>query len=227
MRILVVEDNKNLARAIQRGLTEHGYGVDVCHLGQEAEELAASEPYDLVILDVMLPDGDGVVVCRNLRRRKVSSYVLLLTALSATSDKISGLEAGADDYLTKPFEFEELMARVRALLRRGKASESVKLEYRGLQLDLLKREVRRDGVKIPLRTKEMSLLELLMRNAERVVDRTTIAQKVWDMNHEPSSNVIDKYVSSLRQKIDRGFERSLIHTVVGTGYRLGQADEHH
>ena len=175
----------------------------------------------------MLPDGDGVVVCRNLRRRKVSSYVLLLTALSATSDKISGLEAGADDYLTKPFEFEELMARVRALLRRGKASESVKLEYRGLQLDLLKREVRRDGVKIPLRTKEMSLLELLMRNAERVVDRTTIAQKVWDMNHEPSSNVIDKYVSSLRQKIDRGFERSLIHTVVGTGYRLGQADEHH
>ena len=199
----------------------------MCHLGQEAEELAASEPYDLVILDVMLPDGDGVVVCRNLRRRKVSSYVLLLTALSATSDKISGLEAGADDYLTKPFEFEELMARVRALLRRGKASESVKLEYRGLQLDLLKREVRRDGVKIPLRTKEMSLLELLMRNAERVVDRTTIAQKVWDMNHEPSSNVIDKYVSSLRQKIDRGFERSLIHTVVGTGYRLGQADEHH
>jgi len=225
VRILVVEDNRTLAGAIQRGLTEHGHSVDACHLIQEAEERVASELYDLVILDVMLPDGDGIVLCRNLRRRKVSTYVLLLTALSSTSEKISGLEAGADDYLTKPFEFEELMARVRALLRRGKASESIRLEYQGLQLDLLKREVRRDGQRIPLRAKEMALLEVLMRNAERVVDRTTIAQTVWEMNYEPSSNVIDKYVSSLRQKIDRGFERSLIHTVVGTGYRLGHEDE--
>ena len=224
MRILIVEDNKNLARAIRRGLMEHGYVADVCHSSQEAEELASSEAYDLVILDVMLPDGDGVVVCRNLRRRKVSTYVLLLTALSATSEKISGLEAGADDYLTKPFEFEELMARVRALLRRGKPSESVKLEFRGLKLDLLKREVHRDGVKLYLRPKEMALLELLMRNPDRVVDRTTIAHKVWDMNYEPSSNVIDKVVSALRQKIDQRRERPLIHTVVGTGYRLGRAD---
>jgi DNA-binding response OmpR family regulator len=178
-----------------------------------------------VILDVMLPDRDGMSVCRNLRRRKVSTHVLLLTALSATAEKVNGLESGADDYLTKPFEFEELMARVRALLRRGKASAAVLLEYGGLQLDLLRREVRRDGQKIFLRAKEMAVLEILMRNAERVVDRTTIAQKVWDMNYEPSSNLIDKYVSSLRQRIDKDFAQPLIHTVVGTGYRLGRADD--
>jgi DNA-binding response OmpR family regulator len=225
VRILVVEDNKNLAQAIQRGLMEHGYGVDLCHLGQEGEDLAASESYDLVILDVMLPDRDGMVVCRNLRRRKVSTYILLLTALSSTTEKIGGLEAGADDYLTKPFEFDELMARIRALLRRGKPAESILLEYEGLQFDLLKREVRRDGQRVRLRAKEMSLLELLMRNADRVVDRTTISRKVWDINNEPTSNVIDKYVSALRQKIDKGFERPLIHTVVGTGYRLGRSDD--
>jgi two-component system OmpR family response regulator len=151
----------------------------------------------------------------------VATYVLLLTALSATTDKIGGLEAGADDYLTKPFDFEELLARIRALLRRGTGTEAVKLEYHGLQLDLLRREVRRDGQRIVLRAKEMAVLELLLRNAERVVDRTTISQKIWDMNSEPSSNVIDKYVSALRQKIDRGYGRPLIHTVVGTGYRLG------
>jgi DNA-binding response OmpR family regulator len=225
VRILVVEDNKNLAQAIQRGLVEHGYGVDVCHSVEEADGLAVSGHYDLLVLDVMLPDGDGVTLCRNLRRRKVSAFVLLLTALSATSEKIGGLDAGADDYLTKPFDFEELVARVRTLLRRGTASEAIKLEYQGLQLDLLKREVRRDGQKIALRAKEMSLLELLMRNADRVVDRTTIAQKVWDMNYEPSSNVIDKYVSALRRKIDRDFQHTLIHTVVGTGYRFGAADD--
>jgi DNA-binding response OmpR family regulator len=224
VRILVVEDNKTLAQAIARGLREHGYGVDIAYGGEEGEELAASVPYDLVILDVMLPDRDGVAVCRNLRRRKVTTYVIILTALSATAERVVGLEAGADDYLTKPFEFEELLARVRALLRRGKASESVLLEYRGLQLDLLKRAVHRDGQRIQLRGKEMALLELLLRNAERVVDRTTIQQKVWDINAEPSSNVIDKYVSALRQKIDRDFEEPLIHTVVGTGYRLGRPD---
>ena len=224
MRILVVEDNKTLAQAIARGLREHGYGVDVANLGAEGEELASSVPYDLVVLDVMLPDRDGVAVCRNLRRRKVSTYVLLLTGLSATAEKVGGLESGADDYMTKPFEFEELLARVRALLRRGKASEAVLLEYHGLSLDLLKREVRRDGQRIHLRAKEMALLELLMRNTERVVDRTTISQKVWDMNSEPTSNVIDKYVSALRRKIDHDFAEPLIHTVVGTGYRLGRPE---
>ncbi len=225
VRFLVVEDNCDLASAIQRGLTEHGYSVDVAHSGVEGEDLAATEPYDLVVLDVMLPDRDGVQVCRNLRRRKVSSYVLMLTALSGTPDKVSGLDAGADDYLTKPFEFEELVARIRALLRRGKASESVRLEYNGLELDLLKRQVRRDGHKIRLRAKEFALLEFFMRNTDRVVDRMTIAQKVWDINFEPSTNLIDVYVSSLRKKIDKDYGRPLIHTVVGMGYRFGAAEE--
>ncbi len=225
MRLLVVEDNPDLALAIRRGLVEHGYGVDVVHSGVQGEELAASEPYDLVILDVMLPDRDGVHVCRNLRRRNVATYVLMLTALSATPDKISGLDAGADDYLVKPFEFEELVARIRALLRRGKASEAYRLEYDGLVLDLLRRAVRRDGQKIKLRAKEFALLEFFMRNADRVVDRMTIAQKVWDINYEPSSNLIDVYVSALRKKIDRDYERPLIHTVVGMGYRFGAGEE--
>ena len=218
VRILVVEDNQHLALALRSGLEEHGFSVDVAHRCAEAEELTASEQYDLLVLDVMLPDGDGVALCRNLRRRRVSTYVLMLTGLSATSEKVAGLGAGADDYLTKPFEFEELVARIRALLRRGQPSEAVLLEVEGLRLDLLRREVSRDGHRILLRGKEMALLELLMRNAGRVVERTIIAQKLWDVSYEPTSNTIDKCVSSLRQKIDRGFEPPLIHTVRGAGY---------
>jgi DNA-binding response OmpR family regulator len=225
MRILVIEDNPDLASAIARGLREQGYGVDVVMKGYEGEELAAVEPYDLVILDVMLPDRDGVDVCRNLRRRKVASYILMLTALSATEDKIAGLDAGADDYLTKPFDFEELVARIRALLRRGKASEATRLEHAGLEIDLLRRAVRRDGQAIKLSAKEYALLEFLMRNPDRVLDRMTIAQKVWDISYEPSSNVIDVYISALRKKVDRDFETPLIHTVVGMGYRFGRPRE--
>jgi len=224
MRLLVVEDNRDLASAIRRGLEEHGYGVDVAHTGVEGEELAATEPYDLVILDVMLPDRDGIEVCRNLRRRKVSSFVLMLTALSGTTEKVTGLDAGADDYLTKPFEFQELMARIRALLRRGQGSEAVRLVYNGLELDLLKRQVRRDGHKIKLRAKEFALLEFFMRNPDRVLDRMTITQKVWDISYEPATNVIDVYVSALRKKIDKDFPRPLFHTVVGMGYRFGEAE---
>ena len=226
MRILIIEDNPGMAAAIQQGLVRHGYSVEVAHTGYEGEEMAASEPFDVIVLDVMLPDRDGVDVCRNLRRRKVSTYVLMLTALSGTADKVSGLDAGADDYLSKPFEFEELVARIRALLRRGNPSEASRLEYGGVELDLLQRRVLRDGTKIRLSAKEFALLEFLMRNVDRVVDRTTIMQKVWDINYEPSSNVIDVYISSLRKKLDRQFERPLIHTVVGTGYRFGEAEEH-
>jgi DNA-binding response OmpR family regulator len=221
VRILLVEDNEGLAQVIQRGLQQQGFNVDVAHLGRQGEDLAASEEYDLVILDVMLPDHDGMQLCRNLRRLGVSSYVLMLTALSATSQKIAALEMGADDYLTKPFEFPELLARIRALLRRGTAADSVQLAYGGIEMDLRKREVRRDGKRISLRPKELAVLEILLRSADRVVDRMTIAQKVWDMNDEPSSNAIDKCVSSLRKKVDRGFARRLIHTIVGSGYRLG------
>lgn len=225
MRILVVEDNPDMAAAIRQGLKENGYSVDVTHKGFEGEELAATEPYDLVILDVMLPDRDGIDLCRNLRRRNVASFILMLTALSNTEQKIAGLDAGADDYLTKPFEFDELLARIRALLRRGTPSEAIKLEFGGLEVDLLKRRVHRDGHKLKLSAKEFALLEFLMRNQDRVVDRMTIAQKVWDINFEPSSNVIDVCISSLRKKVDRDFESPLIHTVVGMGYRFGPPEQ--
>jgi len=225
VRILVVEDNPDMAAALQQGLRENGYSVDVAHRGYEAEDLAATEPYDLVILDLMLPDRDGIEVCRNLRRREVGSYVLMLTALSSKKSTIAGLDAGADDYLTKPFEFDELLARIRALLRRGKATEATRLKFGGLKMDLLRRRVERDGHKIKLSAKEFSLLEYLMRNPDRVIDRTTITQKVWDINFEPASNVVEVCISSLRKKIDRDFERPLIHTLIGMGYRFGEPEQ--
>jgi DNA-binding response OmpR family regulator len=224
MRVLIIEDNPKMATAIQRGLTAHGYAADACHTGYEGEELAAIEPYDMVILDVMLPDRDGVDVCRNLRRRDIKKPVLILTALSGMHDKVAGLDAGADDYLTKPFEFEELLARVRALLRRGEASEGRTLRCEDLELDLYTRTADRAGEAYELSNKEFGLLEYLMRNPNRVLSRTQIAEKVWDMNFEPGSNVIDVYISSLRKKIDRGFERELIHTIKGAGYRFGVMD---
>lgn len=225
MRILVVEDNPDMATAIRQGLKENGYSVDIAHKGYEGEYLATSEPYDLIVLDVMLPDRDGVELCRNLRRQEVATCILMLTALSGTSDKVKGLDAGADDYLTKPFEFEELLARIRALLRRGEASEASKIEFGGIELDLISRRVKRDDQPIKLSAKEFSLLEFLMRNPDRVLDRITIAQKVWDINFEPTSNVIDVSISSLRKKIDKAFDRPLIHTVVGMGYRFGEPEE--
>jgi DNA-binding response OmpR family regulator len=221
MRILIIEDNPKMATAIQRGLREHGYAPDVCHSGFEGEDLAGIEPYDLIILDVMLPDRDGVDVCRNLRRRNIKTPVIMLTALSSTDDKVAGLDAGGDDYLTKPFEFEELLARVRALLRRGEAQEGRTLTCENLELDLYTRTAKRGDQDHELSNKEFALLEYLMRNPNRVLSRTQIAEKVWDMNFEPGSNVIDVYVSSLRKKIDRGHETELIHTIKGAGYRFG------
>jgi len=221
LRILVVEDNKNLAQAIQRGLNEHGYVVEVCHSGVDAEDLAASSPYDLVILDVMLPDRDGVELCRSLRKRSIATPVLMLTSLSSTRHKVDGLDAGADDYLTKPFEFDELVARARALLRRGQATPADRLTYGDLELDLLRRSVQRQGTSVQLSAKEFALLEFLVRNAEQVHSRMTISQKVWDMRYEPTSNLVDVYICSLRKKIDRDFTPPLIHTVIGYGYRLG------
>jgi DNA-binding response OmpR family regulator len=221
MRILVVEDNPKMASAIQTGLSEQGWTVDMVHTGFEGEEKAAEGAYDVIVLDLMLPDRDGIEVCRNLRRRGVRTPLLILTALSGTSQKVTGLDAGADDYLAKPFEFEELVARVRALLRRGQATESRTLRYEDLELDLAKRSASRAGIKIKLSPKEFSLLEFLMRNPNRVLPRMTIVEKVWDMNYEPSSNVIDVYISALRKKIDRDHERALIHTVVASGYRFG------
>lgn len=223
MRILVIEDNPKMAATIRRGLVEQSHAVDVCHTGFDGEEQASGGEYDAIVLDLMLPDRDGIDVCRNLRRRGVKTPVLMLTALSGTKDKVAGLDAGADDYLVKPFEFDELLARVRALLRRGAATEASALEFADLELDLRRQKATRAGVDIKLSSKEFALLEYLMRNPDRVLTRTSIVEKVWDMNYEPESNVVDVYISALRKKIDRDFDSPLIHTVIGTGYRFGPA----
>jgi len=225
MRVLIVEDNPKIAGSIASGLREQGMTADTCGTGYEAEDLAASEPFDAIVLDLMLPDRDGVDVCRNLRRRKISTPVLMLTSLSSVDDKVSGLDAGADDYLTKPFEFEELLARLRALTRRGTAEEGRNLAFADLELDVDRRRAVRDGVKIMLSNKEFGLLYFFMQNTEKVMSRTHIVEKVWDMNYEPNSNVIDVYVSALRKKIDAEFKFPLIHTVIGAGYRFGMPDE--
>jgi len=226
MRLLVIEDNPKMASLIKKGLTEQGYAVDVAYTGHDGEFMAAGEAYDAVVLDLMLPDEDGLIVCRNLRRRGVHTPILMLTALSTTQDKITGLDAGADDYLTKPFEFDELVARLRALLRRGQAREAAVLKFEDIETDLLKRTVTRAGQKIRLTAKEFALLEYFLRHPNRVLSRTAIGEHVWDMNFEPDSNVIDVYVSMLRRRIDKGFDRRFIHTVIGAGYMLSAAPPH-
>lgn len=220
MRVLVVEDNPRMAGVIRKGLAECGYAVDLATTGHEGEDLAATQLYDVIILDVMLPDQDGLVVCNNLRRRSVKTPILVLTALSGTADKVKGLDVGADDYLTKPFEFDELLARLRAIMRRGQAGQAAWLRFGDLEMDLNERKVTRGGAKIKLTNKEFALLEYFMRNPDRVLTRTSIGQHVWDMNFDSDSNVIDVYVSMLRRKIDKGFDRKLIHTEIGAGYVL-------
>ncbi len=221
MRVLIIEDNPKMAAAVQRGLRESGYAADTCHAGFEGEELASTGVYDVVLLDLMLPDRDGVEVCRNLRRRGIRTKIIMLSALSGTNDKVEGLDAGADDYLPKPFEFDELLARIRAVLRRGTASEARQLRYEDLTLDLYTRAATRGGSSFELSSREFAMLEFMMRNPHRVLSRTQIAEKVWDMRFEPSSNIVDVYVSSLRKKIDRGHALEYLHTVKGVGYRFG------
>jgi two-component system copper resistance phosphate regulon response regulator CusR len=221
MRVLVVEDHPKMLAAISKGLGEHGFAVDVCSSGREGEELAIRESYDVIVLDVMLPDHSGIDICRNLRRRGCCTPVLLLTALSGTDDKVLGLDAGADDYLTKPFDFEELVARLRALLRRATPVEAAILRFEDICMNLAKQQVTRGDKLIDLTRKEFSLLEYFMRNPERVLTRSAIGEHVWDINFDPFSNVIDVYVSMLRKKLDKPFGRPLIHTVIGSGYRLG------
>lgn len=220
MRFLVIEDNPKLAAQLEWALKEQSYIVDVCTNGHDGEEKAASGNYDGIILDVMLPHHDGIEICKNLRRRKIATPILLLTALSDTQHKVSGLEAGADDYLTKPFELEELIARIRALLRRAHPEEGLVLRYEDIELNLGTRVVKRGGKKISLTNKEFALLEYFMRNPNRVASRSLLGERVWDLAFQEESNVIEVYVSRLRNKIDKGFEKPLIHTVIGTGYVL-------
>ncbi len=220
MRFLVIEDNDRLAEQVRKIIEEQSYEVHVTASGREGEQKAARESFDLIILDLMLPDYDGVQLCRNLRRRKIATPILMLTALSSTEDKVEGLNAGADDYLPKPFEPEELLARVRALLRRAQPSESTVLSFEDLEMDLVKRKVSRAGKPIDLTAKEFALLEYLLRNPDRVLTRTNIAERVWGLLFEEESNVIEVYVSRVRRKVDKDFEKQLIHTVIGTGYVL-------
>ncbi len=224
MRLLVVEDNPKMANLIREGLVGQGYTVDLAEGGHLAEEMVGAQPYDVIVFDVMLPDLDGVQVCRNLRRRQVKTPILMVTALSTTADKVTGLDAGADDYLTKPFELDELVARIRALLRRGQPQEGAVLKFGGIEMDLLTRKVTRDGERIRLTPKEFALLEFFLRNPNRVLTRASIGEHVWDMSFDSDSNVIDVYVSTLRRKIGKGPGQQLIHTVIGAGYILSTED---
>lgn len=223
MRILVVEDQTKMAGFLKNGLVEAGYSVDLAESGGAAESLASVNDYDLLILDVMLPDQNGMDTARHLRRDGYANPILMLSALSSTKDKIHGLDAGADDYLTKPFSFEEFLARVRALLRRKTDSRGTNLlRYADLEMDLVTRKVRRQGREIQLTAKEFALLEYFLRHPERPLGRAQISEHVWDVSFDTESNVIDVFVNLLRKKIDHGFSTRLIHTVVGVGYQLAE-----
>ncbi len=220
MRILVVEDEVKVASFIRRALEEESYAVDVCSDGTKGLDLARSGSYDLVILDLMLPGLPGLEVLKSLRKERVPVPVLILTARSQVDQKVKGLDAGADDYLTKPFAIEELLARTRVLLRRGVGEPTGQLQVDDLILNPATREVTRGGRRVDLTAKEYALLDYLMRNAGRVVTRPMIAEHVWNLDFDTFTNVIDVYVNYLRNKIDRGFDRKLIHTVRGSGYVL-------
>jgi heavy metal response regulator len=220
MRILLVEDDRKVASFIRKGLTEEGYAVDVAHDGEAGLFMGLDRLHDVIVLDVMLPGKPGFQVLRELRQAKVATPVLLLTARDAVEDKVQGLDAGADDYLTKPFAFAELLARVRALLRRGKAAQAPALQVADLILDPAARTVKRGGETIPLTNREFALLEYFLRNPGRVLTRTMIAEHVWDYSFDAGTNVIDVYVNYLRKKVDAGREPKLIHTVRGVGYVL-------
>jgi heavy metal response regulator len=220
VRILLVEDDRKVASFIRKGLSEEGYAVDVAYDGDTGLLMGLDRLHDVIILDVLLPGKPGFQVVRELRQAKVRTPVLLLTARDAVEDKVQGLDDGADDYLTKPFAFAELLARVRALLRRGTAGQAALLQVADLTLDPATRTAKRAGETIPLTNREFALLEYLLRNAGRVLTRTMIAEHVWDYSFDAGTNVIDVYVNYLRKKIDAGREPKLIHTVRGAGYVL-------
>ena len=219
MRVLVIEDDRKVASFIQTGLEQEGYSVDVLNDGSSAGEQARAIDYDAVVLDLMLPGRSGFQVLRDIRSRKASLPVLILTAKNSLEERVAGLDAGADDYMTKPFALAELSARLRALLRRGAPRESV-LHVADLEMDTIHRKVRRGDTAIALKPKEYALLEFLMRNADRPVTKALIIEHVWDIHFDSISNVVEVHINSLRNKIDKGFDRPLIHTVRGVGYVL-------
>ncbi len=223
MHVLVVEDEKKVASFIQRGLEAEHYTVALAYDGEDGLTQLFDGDYDLLILDVMLPKRDGLSILREVRKRGVQTPVLLLTAQDTLADKVAGLDQGADDYLTKPFAFEELLARVRALLRRGAPTQPLILTLADLSLDPVTHQVTRTGKKIDLTAKEFSLLEFFLRNPGRVLSRALIAQHVWGVDFDTFTNVIDVYVKYLRKKVDADFEPKLIHTVRGAGYVMKES----
>jgi DNA-binding response OmpR family regulator len=225
LRILLVEDNRRLSNSLRMSLEEDGYAVDPAYDGQEGEELAEIYPYDAIILDIMLPIKDGLEVCRELRKKRINTPILMLTARDAVEDRVTGLDSGAEDYLVKPFALEELRARLRALLRRDSADKSGVLRVADLTLDPATHFVERDGKSIRLTAKEFSLLEYFMRNPNRVITREMAESHIWSYDFQAMSNVVDVYVRRLRRKIDEPFEVKLIETLRGTGYRLRDPDD--
>lgn len=221
MRIIVVDDNSKLAASISAGLRQRDMEVDVASLGGTAIDHAKRSAFDVIVLDIVLPDRDGLDVCRSLRSAGVSARILMLTALDKTVQKVQGLECGADDYMTKPFEFEELVARIHALARRPAALAGPVLTCGDLQLDLYARTASRSDRSFALSSREFALLEFLLRNQERDVTRAEIQSRVWHEDETAASNVVDVYVSALRKKIDLGHDSPLLHTVKGVGYRFG------
>ena len=220
MRILVIEDNHRLNNSLRMNLAHEGYSVDTAYDGQEGQDLAELTPYDLIILDILLPEKDGLEVCRELRRRHVHTPILLLTALDSIDDRVHGLDCGADDYLVKPFAMRELLARLRALLRRNHPYTNGRLEVGDLVVDPVTHSVTRDGQAIELTPREFALLEYFMYHPNQVVTREMIEQHIWNYDFECESNVIDVYIRRLRRKIDASFDVKLLTTVRGIGYRL-------
>jgi heavy metal response regulator len=224
LRVLVVEDEQGVSQFLMQGLTEAGYVVDVASDGDEGRQYALSAEYDALVLDIMLPGIDGISLLREIRDRGVKTPVLLLTARDHVGDRVHGLDAGADDYLVKPFEFAELLARIRALLRRPVLAANPVLRLSDLELDAIRHQVRRAGKAIDLTPREFSLLEFLLIHQGQVLTRTQIIEHVWDVHYSGDTNVVDVYIGYLRRKVDRDFEPALVHTVRGFGYRLDADD---
>jgi DNA-binding response OmpR family regulator len=220
MRVLIVEDERKMAESLKRGLQEEGYAVDIAHDGEEGWYYGTQNTYDLMILDIMLPVRSGIELCRELRRQKIKTPILMLTARDTVEAKVEALDSGADDYLTKPFAFAELLARLRALQRRGQLDPSLRLHAADLVLDPVTRRVTRAGREIVLTPKEFALLECLLRHKNRILSRTILAETAWGEDFDALTNVIDVYINYLRNKIDRDFEPKLIHTIRGAGYIL-------
>ncbi|MDF1815837.1 MAG: response regulator transcription factor [Verrucomicrobiales bacterium] len=222
MRVLVVEDQKKIASFIKKGLEEEGMVVDVCLDGDEGYDLACTEPYDALVLDIMLPGRDGLSILKNLRKQKNAVPVVMLTARSELDERLEGLNLGADDYLTKPFYIEELAARLRTVMRRSSGEATHLLKVDDLRMDLIQRTVKRGDEEIDLSRREYSLLEFLMRTPGRVLTRTQITEHVWQYGFDPETNLVDVYIKRLRKKIDHEFDDKLIETVRGVGYRIGR-----